>query len=645
MRHGRFGRVLLLFSLFAAAGFALAQPPKQTAKPPAQIDEPDDKSKLDADEERDRAVADRFRRVLENSPRRGTALDRLYGYHVERGTLDQLVAEYVARTKKDPKDGVAHMIVGLIESQRGRDAAAVLAFQQAEANLPENAMASYYLGQSLILVGQPETAAAAFERGITRKPNRNDLLDIFQALGRVYQRSQQTEKALEVWNRLEKLYPDDARVQEQIASTLVEEGQFDQALPRLTKLADKADDKYRQTSLRMDAADLKVKLKKSADAIADFEKLLSELNPDSWLHRDVRRRIEEVFLRNDDLAGLAKYYEKWLEKNKSDVDAIARLAKTLATQGRAPEARDWLSKGVAVAPNHRALRQALIDQFVFEQNFVAAAQQFEAMDKADPNNPDTLREWGKLLMRDASKPEAERRAAASAIWQRLLAKKPNDPVVASQTADLMRTAGASEDAIALYKKAIEVAPNAAQYREYLGEYYHSLKRPEEALATWRPIAEGANRTSKNLARLAEVFAGFGYRKEATAAMAEAISLEKDDFTMIMTYAELLHQENSNDEALKQITLASKLASNPEEAEQVLIAQIKIFQATDALGARIDELQAELDAGADASCRPLAALGPLLRSESPGGQGRRGDRQSAGERSQIGPRSDSRRAPL
>ena len=99
-------------------------------------------------------------------------------------------------------------------------------------------MPAYYLGQSLVLVGQPDAAAEAFERAITRKPNRNDLLDIFQALGRVYQRAQRTEKALDVWNRLEKLFPDDARVQEQIATTLVEEGQFDQALPRLEKLAD-----------------------------------------------------------------------------------------------------------------------------------------------------------------------------------------------------------------------------------------------------------------------------------------------------------------------------------------------------------------------------------------------------------------------
>ena len=254
--------------------------------------------------------------MLDANPRRGTALDRLYGHHVERGTLDKLVEEYVKRTKADAKDGKAWLVIGLIEAQRGKDAAAVAAFLKAEEILTENAIPPYYLGQSLVLIGQPEKAAQAFERAIVRKPNRNDLMDIFQALGRVYQRSQRSEQALDVWNRLEKLYPDDPRVQEQIATTLVEEGQYAQALPRLEKLAANTEDKYRQSSLKMDIADLKVKLKKTPEALADFEKLLDDLNPESWLYRDVRRRVEEVFLKNDDLAGLAKYYEKWRRRTR-----------------------------------------------------------------------------------------------------------------------------------------------------------------------------------------------------------------------------------------------------------------------------------------------------------------------------------------
>jgi tetratricopeptide (TPR) repeat protein len=550
------------------------------------------------EEQREQQIIQRFLTVLEKNPRRGTALDRIYGYHVERGSLDQLIREYRQRAEKKPTDGVASMVVGLLESQRGKDADAAAAFRQAEKRLPSSALASYYLGQSLVMIGQPDSAAEAFERAITRKPARTDLLDIFQALGRVYQRAQRSDKALNVWSRLEQLFPDDRRVQEQIASTLAEEGQYDQALPRYEKLVRGARDPYQKATFRMEAAELKVRLKQTAKALADFETLLGELNPDSWLYREVRHKIEDVFLRNDDQAGLAKYYQGWVEKNPGDIDAIARLARTLSSQGRLPEAREWLEKGVAKAPSRRPLRQALIEQLVYEQKYTEAAAQYEAMDKADPNNPDTLREWGKLLLRDRSRPETERKQAAYDVWKRLLEKKPKDPVVTAQVADLLRAASMTEEAVALYKKAIELAPESPQYREYLGEYYHSLKRSKEALAAWRPIAEGANRNAKNLARLGEVFSGFGYRKEAVAAFADAVELDKDDFNLRLRYADLLHLDERNDDALAQIDAAAKLVSNAEEAEGVLQAQIKVYQATDTLAARTADLQKELDAGKD-----------------------------------------------
>ena len=94
MRHGRFVLALLLLPLFAWAEWSAAQPPKRPAPPP-KAEEPDDEPS--AEEARDKAVAERFRKVLETNPRRGTALDKLYGYHVERGTLDQLIGEYAGR--------------------------------------------------------------------------------------------------------------------------------------------------------------------------------------------------------------------------------------------------------------------------------------------------------------------------------------------------------------------------------------------------------------------------------------------------------------------------------------------------------------------------------------------------------------------
>ncbi|HJT31387.1 MAG TPA: tetratricopeptide repeat protein, partial [Pirellulales bacterium] len=574
---------------------------QETAKQPeAGTGAADAVADADSEEQRQRQIIERFLSVLEKNPRRGTALDRVYGHHVERGTLDQLVEGYRERTAKNAADGPAWMMLGLIDAQRGQDAAAVAAFQQAEQQMPKNYLASYYLGQSLVLVGQPDAAAEAFERAIERKPPPAEMLDVFQALGRVYQRAQRNEQALAVWTRLERLFPNDARVAEQIASTLAEEGQRDAALARYQKLAKLTKDRYRQSMFRMEAAELELRLGRTDQALADFESMLAELNPDSWLHREVRRRIEEAFLRNDDQAGLAKYYDAWLAKHADDVDAMARLAHTLAAQGRVPEAQKWLEQAIKLAPSRKELRLTFIEQLVYDQRYADAIAQYEALDKADPDNPDYLREWGQLVLKDTARPDAERRQAAAAVWRRMTEARPKDPLIATQVADLFRQAQMEDEAIELYRRAVELSPDAAQYREYLGEYYHQLKRSDEALATWRQIAAGDNRSSKNLARLAEVLSGFGYLEEAVETMGAACELEDDDFAMQLQYAELLAQDARYDDALARLDMAGKLAESAEETEAVLQQRIKSFDAADRLTAEIESLDKRLAAGQDAT---------------------------------------------
>src|SRR5689334_16906388 len=114
----RFGWWMLVLPLIVApARPARAQPPNPIA----------------AEQARQRRATGRFRSLLEKNPRRGTTLDRVYGYRVERGSLDELIKSYRDRLTRDSKDGTAALILGLLEFQRGQDAAAVTALRQAEA--------------------------------------------------------------------------------------------------------------------------------------------------------------------------------------------------------------------------------------------------------------------------------------------------------------------------------------------------------------------------------------------------------------------------------------------------------------------------------------------------------------------------------
>ena len=536
-------------------------------------------------------IAQRFFSILEKSPRRGTALERVYGHHVEFGTLDEFLTGLRDRTEKDPEDGLAWMLLGMFESHRGEDADAVDAFTKAEQLRTDDALSSYYLGQSLLLIGQPEKAVAAFERAIERKPRRPDMLEIFRQLGRVHQRAQRTEEALKVWDRLEQLFPDDARVQEQIAITMVEEGEYKLALPRYEKLATMVKDDYRRVTFNIEAAELKIRLNQRDEGIADLEKLLADLNPTGWLFRDVRRRIEDIFLRSGDQDGLVTYYENWIKENPEDIGAIARLARFLASSARVAEASQWMEKALKLAPKRTDLRKSFINQLVNDQRYSEASKQYALLVESAPGNPDFLRDWGKLVMKDRDIEKSKRREQAVRIWSRIVEARPNDALTHAQVADLYRQSGLEAEAIEQYEKSIELAPGEAQYREYLGEYFHILKRSDEALKVWEAIAEGKRNTPENVARLAEVYNSFGYLPQAVEKIALACELAPKEFALQLRAAEYHMRFEKYDESLAFNTAAGELAASEEETDLTLKNRIEIFQSNRKLGEEIDRLRA------------------------------------------------------
>ncbi len=545
-------------------------------------------------------AADRFLAVLQKSPRRGTALDRVYGHHVEFGTLDKFIASLMEKTTADPKDGTSWTLLGLIEAQRGQDGNAVDAFRQAETHRPTDALTSYYLAQSLLRIGQNEEAIAAYERAIERKPQRNDQLEIFQQLGRVHQRAQRTEEAMKVWQRLESLFPDDPRVLEQIAVTLAEEGDAAEALTRYERLAKLVKDDYRRTMYLIEVAELKIKSAKKENGIADLENVMAELDPDSWLYKDVRRRIDDVFLRSGDQDSLVKYYEKWLGTHPEDVEGMARIARFLAQSARVPEATQWMEKALKLAPSRTDLRKSFIDQLVDDQRIPDAIRQYAQLVVAAPGNPDFLRDWGKLVLRDKSQDLDVRKKEAVRIWNQIVSNRPDDAITVAQVADLFRQANLTEEAQKLYEKAVQLAPADPQYREYLGEFYHIQKKTDDALKTWASIAEGQQRTAENVARLAEVYNSFGYLDQAVQEIGDACKLAPKEFVLQMRAAEYHMRAAKYVEALTFIDAAQLLAATDDEHDSLIRQRIEIFQSSQKMEEETAKLETSVKGNAAAT---------------------------------------------
>jgi predicted Zn-dependent protease len=579
------------------------------------IDEPDENT--------EKLTAERFLKVLIGNPRFGTAFDRVYEFHMDRGSIpalkeslrvaaklpaepaaeaDSATSDMVAITLPPVIDsGTASLLFGMIQLKHSEAASAIAALRQAAQQRSKDATAHWYLARAFLLNHRLDEATASLEQALECRPARTDLFEIHKELARILQRSQKPDSALATWQRLEHEFPGDLRVKEQIAAALAEDGRWDEALNRFLALAMQTRNADQRVQANLSASDLMIQLGRPQDAVGLLESQLSDLDSDSWLYRELRRRIEATFRSRNDLPGLVAYYESWLAIHAEDVDAMARLAQTLSLQNRTADASEWFRRAIQRAPSNTALRESLIEQLERENRISDAISQYEQMAQFDNGNTDHVEALGQLYLSQKDVPLADRQAKAAAVWERLLIDRLNDPVTLARVAQLMRRAESKDRAIELYQAAIQKAPDEPQYREYLGEYLQQLQRIDEAVAVWTSMAQDNRRTKPNLIRLAEVLNRFGHTELSLESMRAACSQNPDPAER-MQFAEMLRNASGTaaaarlTEALEQLDLAEQSSESPTERQQILRDRVKTLIAAGRLKEQTDLLASELNAG-------------------------------------------------
>ena len=607
----------------------------------------------EVDEASAKVAAERFLTVLVKNPRFGTAFDRVYGFCIDRGSIATL-KESLRSAAKLPEEfapaegtitsdmvtlelpaevdaGAACLLYGMIELRHSEADTANRVLKQAAELRPKDPVAHWYLAKALALGQKFDEAAASLEQAIAARPAKIDLLEIYKELARTHQRAQKADTALAVWERLEQAFPGDLRVKEQIAATLTEDGRWEEALVRYQTLAKETRNADQRVQSSLAASDVLTQLGRTQEAIVLLESQLSDLDPDSWLYREIRRRIEGTFRGRNDLPGLVAYYEAWLNSHAEDVDVMARLARTLSLQNQTAKASEWYRKAIALAPSNESLRESLIEQLVRDNRPSEAIAQYEELSKFDSGNLDHLEDWGQLIISQKDLPQEERQKKAAAVWNRMLVNRADDSVTLARLAGLFRRADVRERAIELYRQAIDKSPNEPQYREYVGEYLHQLQRTDAAVTEWEQIADGDRRTKGNLIRLAEVLNRFGQNELALASMREACEMTPEP-TERLQFAEMLRnwraagrepsvsspdpttvgtnetaanteglrpplaEDEILTEALQQLDLAEQSIEAADERQQILQERIKCLQVAGQLESQIQDISAELSAG-------------------------------------------------
>jgi len=137
----------------------------------------------------------------------------------------------------------------------------------------------------------------------------------------------------------------------------------------------------------MHLADVDDRQGKTDAAVHDYEAILPLTAESSWLNRELRAQIEQVYRREDDLAGLVSYYQKWTQDNPKDVEALLLLAGTLNELGKKNDALDVLRKVTVLAPDRHEVRESFAQALVEAKQYDEAITVLTALTADDPTEP------------------------------------------------------------------------------------------------------------------------------------------------------------------------------------------------------------------------------------------------------------------
>ncbi len=462
--------------------------------------------------------------------------------------------------------------------------------------MPKDFIPDFYRGLLLSEAHRDDEAVKALNLALQHDPPRAERLEIAKRLGRIHSRSGRTAEAIKVWGDVAKQFPDDRLILQELAELLAEEGQADEAIRTYRRLGELSkSDAYRKISAKIEVGQIQASQGKMKDAIATFDEALAQVDPESWLAREIRRRVEEIFVRSDDDAGLASYYRERLKQRPDDLNAMIRLAATTVKLGDREAALKQYRDAVKLAPSRRDLREAMIGELSRGGKFAEALAETQSLVEANPNDIDTLKRLGELHL----KVNKDERKAMEA-WKKIAAIRPNEPGLAVQAAEACRrgagidarTIGSAKQeegekkpvpetplsraALDLYREAVRRSPDVPQYQEYVGEYLQALGREAEARDAWRGIAAPPRDTPDNLRRLAEILAKAGMVDEAISTVDRAIKKEPDRYDLHSMAADLLARLKKYDEALAHVIAMRKLADDPYFEEQALTRRVALY---------------------------------------------------------------------
>jgi len=494
----------------------------------------------------DRLVA-LYKQAVEARPVRGPAFDRLCALYDAGPGLDALVAEYEAVAGREPSRANLRLILGHLESQRGRPKRALAHYAEAVRLAPEDFTAQFSLGEANARAGNLDAAARALNAALDHARSDEQRRAALKRLGEVLARAHRWDDARAAWQRLVDLDPSDVAGRLELARSLERFQRYAEAIEvhrgviRLPGV-----DPFRAAESWRRIGRLYERLDDVPRAVAAYESALDLTAPGSWLRRAVRREMAETCRAAGRLDWLARRYAGRIERplaREDKSELLVALGEVLAELRRTDEAVGRFRQALVLTPGDSALRRRFADFLADRGRHAEAAEQLRHVVAARPEDADLQFELAEALL------AAKRPDEAAAVWRRIDHDFAADRAVALRLAEAHRRHGRPNDAVATYRRLLDANAGDGEAARALAVLQHGLGQADAARATLRALMAARPDDVRVLLAAAEAFDELGLKDEAIAAHAQAVDLAPEDGQVLRGLAYALTAATLYDEAL------------------------------------------------------------------------------------------------
>ncbi|MDD7986841.1 hypothetical protein PQO01_17965 [Lentisphaera marina] len=307
-------------------------------------------------------------------------------------------------------------------------------------------------------------------------------IQINKLLGKIYIRDEKKELGLKVWLEMAEKSGDEDLLEE-VIELMIDEGLFAEARAQIDKLLEKSKDTHKKVTLTLRLGDIYRTQGNKNEALKKYTETLESIGTGSWLEKEILSQIEQVFRSEDNLHGLAEYYNKIIKDKSNNIEILKRQATILYELGEKDKSLKAYQDIVKLTPMSKENKEIYAQQLSKAKKFKEALELTQALIKQYPDDKELYISQAKLYH------ELKNNKQCSASLFVYINKDLESEYSYMRAANLLRNFELKEEAKKTYIALIAKYPESREGRMLHALNLYELDEKEAALKAYSDLAK------------------------------------------------------------------------------------------------------------------------------------------------------------